>query len=636
LIPLNGNSTSTALSSGAAYTGNWFDANFYQSHETIIVTAKTDQDGVLYIDFSPDGTNVDRSLTFSVSASISELHRLTIVNQFFRTRFVNSSGSAQSYLRIQTLLSNNTLMGTPLNVSMQSDTDSIPVKAVLHGETDGGEFLKTPVDTNGHLEVAIHSPRNPFGSIHTESLTPVLSHDATHGIDAVHQLTTINASGSVTESGSMFVCQTGTTIYGAGSLTSRRRVKYRPGQGIVGRFTAMFTTPVASSYQIGGFGTPENGLYFGYVGTQFGILHGKNGVSEVRTLTITTKSSHAENAVVTLNGTAFNVAVTNGASTVTTAYEISQGAYTGWRAEAIGSTVLFINNSVGAKSGSFSISGTSVVGTFAQTKAGVALTETFIPQSSWNGDKLDGTGNSGITIDPTKINVFQIGIQYLGAGAVVFQVEAAYAGNNPDWVTVHTMLNPNTLTAPFVSNPTFQFQLSAYSAGSTTNLTVKSASYAAFVEGEKLLIGNRYSFYAQNTSVGATNYQCLFSVRNSRYFNGRTNQVVAYIQSVLAALKHTSPCTVYVFRDAALAGSPNFSQYDANSGLYLDTAATTCTIASNRQIVWSGPMGDTGQIDYVFPDEVTIQPGETITVAARAATGSPSWVTASLNTREDQ
>lgn len=34
--------------------------------------------------------------------------------------------------------------------------------------------------------------------------------------------------------------------------------------------------------------------------------------------------------------------------------------------------------------------------------------------------------------------------------------------------------------------------------------------------------------------------------------------------------------------------------------------------------------------------EVTLQPGEWITLAARAVSGSPQYVTGSINTREDQ
>ena len=35
-------------------------------------------------------------------------------------------------------------------------------------------------------------------------------------------------------------------------------------------------------------------------------------------------------------------------------------------------------------------------------------------------------------------------------------------------------------------------------------------------------------------------------------------------------------------------------------------------------------------------EEVTLQPGEWVTLCAKATTGTPSYVTGSINTREDQ
>jgi hypothetical protein len=523
-----------------------------------------------------------------------------------------------------------------LATSAVASSPAILTKAVLSGVTDSGSYRDAAFTGEGHLEVAIHGPRNPFGSLHAESLTPIIQNDAVYGLNTTSILSTTNASGTVTAANSMFVCQTGTTIYGAGSLQSRRRLRYRPGQGIIARFTALFTTPVASSYQIAGLGHPEDGIYFGYKDTTFGILYINRGVREIRTLTVTTASTTTENITVKLNNVDTTVAVTNSASTVKTAYEIASGTYTGWKAEQIGSTVVFVKDAVGLNSSTFSVTGTTVVGAFAQTLAGAAVVESFIAQSTWNGDKMNGTGYSGVTIDPTKLNVFQIGVQYLGAGAITFQVEAAFAGNNPEWVNVHTMLLPNTLTATTWSNPSFPLTMSAYSAGSTTNLTVKSGSFAGFIEGEKKLVGPRYSYLNSVTTVGSTNLQCLFTVRNQRIYGGKANQGIVNLVSIGAALKHTSPCFIYLIKNAVLAGTPNFAVYSVNSLTCFDTAATTCTYASNDQLIWVGLMGDTGDIDFAFSDEITLQPGETLTVAAKAVTGTPSYVAASLNTREDQ
>jgi len=44
--------------------------------------------------------------------------------------------------------------------------------------------------------------------------------------------------------------------------------------------------------------------------------------------------------------------------------------------------------------------------------------DTRIAQADWNQDKMDGTGASGITIDPTLVQIFWIDIEWLGVGSV--------------------------------------------------------------------------------------------------------------------------------------------------------------------------------------------------------------------------
>ncbi len=517
---------------------------------------------------------------------------------------------------------------------------------VMSGFNDAGEVTNAAMTGEGHLEVAIHSPRLPFGSIHTESLTPVFQSDGVYGINAQQVRTTTSASGTATGADSAFVCTTGTTIYGFGTIQSRKRLRYRPGQGIVGRFAGSFTTGVASSIQVIGFGHAEDGFYFGYNGTSYGILYSNRGVREVRTLTVTTASTATNDYVVTLNGTAFNVTATNNGSTVKTAFEIASGTFTGWEAQAVGSTVIFVKNSVGVVAGSFTLAqtgaGVPAAGTYAQTKAGAAATEDWILQADWNGDKLDGTGATGATLIPTFGNVYQIGVQYLGSGAITFAIEVAPTnGNNAEFITVHTIRIPNSQTATSLGNPAFPFTMAAYSAGSTTDLTVRCGSFAGFIEGPKILHGPRFSYVNTLTTVGATNYQALFTIRNSLYFGGRSNQSVINLLSVSGALKHTQPCIFYLIKNGTLGGTPNFASFGTGSCSTWDTAATTVTFSDNSQLLWTGHLGETGDIDHHFNNgetggELTLQPGEWITLAAKASTGTPSYVTGAINTREDQ
>lgn len=513
-------------------------------------------------------------------------------------------------------------------------------RTTILGENDSGAEAIQKMNAFGHSEISVQNPRLPFGSIHTESITPLFQIDGVYGINSGQVETFTSGSGSITTTDSSFSLSTGTTINSESSMNSKKRLRYRPGQGVIGRHTAIYTSPVANSYQIVGYGHSEDGYFIGYKGTQFGIIHNERGVREVQTLTITTASSTTENITVTLDGVAHSIAVTNSANIQRTVWEVSQGVYSGWKAEPSGSTIIFVADKSENKTSSFSISGTTIVGSFAETRAGAAANETFIPQSDFNVDKCDGTGKTGFNLDPTKGNVFQIKIQYLGFGAISFEVEIPHSFNNPEFVPFHIIKNPNKLTKTTVGNPSFPFYAKVYSTGSTTNLNMKIGSLAGFIEGQKQLHGNRLSYFQQLTTVGAANLQALFTIINSNYYGSRSNQSVINIMSVSGAIKHLSPVIFYLIKNGSLVGNPNFTTFSSVSCSKQDTASTTVTYTNNEQLVWTGHLGDTGEIDHSFSnglsEEITLQPGEWITLAAKATTGSPSWVTGSINTREDQ
>ena len=81
---------------------------------------------------------------------------------------------------------------------------------------------------------------------------------------------------------------------------------------------------------------------------------------------------------------------------------------------------------------------------------------------------------------------------------------------------------------------------------------------------------------------------------------------------------------------------PNFTSFATTSCTSWDTAATTATISTNDQVIFSLNIGQSSNAEFVFEDDITLQPGETLTLAATAVTGTATYVLGSINTREDQ
>jgi hypothetical protein len=84
--------------------------------------------------------------------------------------------------------------------------------------------------------------------------------------------------GTATIDQSRLLLQTGTNVAGSAQLQSKNRLRYIPGVGGLIRFTAAFSSPKANSQQLIGLGDTQDGFFFGYINTNFGIVRRRDGV----------------------------------------------------------------------------------------------------------------------------------------------------------------------------------------------------------------------------------------------------------------------------------------------------------------------------------------------------------------------
>jgi len=110
-----------------------------------------------------------------------------------------------------------------------------------------------------------------FGDLIVANLTPVVQLDFVYGINTQTGTSTVANSATVDTNASRLRLQSGTNAAGAASFSSNRIARYRAGQGMMARFTCVWTTNAASSTQVIGVGNTQVGYFFGYNGTNFGI-----------------------------------------------------------------------------------------------------------------------------------------------------------------------------------------------------------------------------------------------------------------------------------------------------------------------------------------------------------------------------
>jgi len=107
------------------------------------------------------------------------------------------------------------------------------------------------------------------------------------------------------------------------------------------------------------------------------------------------------------------------------------------------------------------------------------VTETVVPQSSWNADKLDGTGPSGITLDITKAQIFFMDIEWLGEGTVRvgFIIDGIF-------IICHRFNHANLITSTYITTASLPLRYEITNLGVTASAsTLKQVCSTVISEG---------------------------------------------------------------------------------------------------------------------------------------------------------
>lgn len=489
---------------------------------------------------------------------------------------------------------------------------------------------RSPYDIGASISTPAGEPLTSFNELSVSELSPAGQGDFIYNINPNVFKTLVYNGGTVTQANGIASINSGVNVTGSADLALRRNLKYRPGMGSLARLTCMFDTAISGNVQLAGLGNAESGYFFAYYGTSFGIIHNETSQREIRKLTITTGAGTG-NTTVTLNGVSVSVPMTGASNTVQTAYLLAQYDYSnvgaGWIADAVSSSVFFISSRAGSLGGAYSVANNSIVGTFSSIAVGSAGTQTFTSQSAWNIDRLDGGASggpnpSGMTINPQKGNVYQIGFQYLGFGNAFFAVENPETGRV---VPVHMIKNANARTTPVLKNPQASTRIVSANIGATTSVSPKTLSMAVFTEGEIRKLDPRFAYSTTFSSVNSSTYLALFAIKANTVFNSQTSYGEFDILRIAASNESTAKTlTVAFFKDVNLGNNPiNFVDVNSNNSIcsiadFSASPLSFSTTGKNPQLVFSIGANSAQTIDLT-PEEFVNNAGEIIVVAIKTS-----------------
>ena len=269
--------------------------------------------------------------------------------------------------------------------------------------------------------------------------------------------------------------------------------------------------------------------------------------------------------------------------------------------------------------------------------------DTWIPQSTWNGDKADGTGPSGFTWNPQKGNVMMIKYPFLGYGNPSFYVEDSVTGQ---FILVHSIQYTNNNTATQLSNPNLFFYARNLNSGNTGNLIMYVGSVGIFLSGIRSFIGNP-KWATDNFKTGITTETNIFSLINATTVNGTTNRSLIRLQSLAVGCDaQVGSATVARIRlriNATLGGVPSYAPINgstADNGITLtssnsiasvDVAATT--VAAGIYIYNLALSAPGNEVIDLTPFEIFVAPTEILTVSGLS--NNSTTVAAAINWSED-
>jgi len=159
-----------------------------------------------------------------------------------------------------------------------------------------------------------------------------------------------------------------------------------------------------------------------------------------------------------------------------------------------------------------------------------------VAQSSWNGDKLDGTGDSGYTLDPTKATIMFADYEWLGMGAV--RVGFVIDGK---FITAHTFLNANSLSTVYMQTANLPIRYEIETTGTISGAaTLQQVCSTCMIEGGYAPGGLRQSIgTASLGGVNLTTAGTYYNLATIRIKSSRPYAVIVPIDIAASAISNS-------------------------------------------------------------------------------------------------
>lgn len=275
----------------------------------------------------------------------------------------------------------------------------------------------------------------------------------------------------------------------------------------------------------------------------------------------------------------------------------------------------------------------SGIGVVRRTYTSGSVFEARAAQTAWNGDKLDGTGQSGVTIDWSKAQIFWIAYEWLGVGSVAFGVV-----HHAQLITCHTMHHNNDLTTVYMSSPNLPLRYEVSNDGAGAAASLVHICSTVISEGGVVDLGAQRGLTRGATAMTTSNNANIYGLIALRIQSGFEAAHI-HIANISVVCTTTSAYNWYMIMNPTASATPTFTPV-SNSAVEANVGMTATTLTGGTVIMCGTSLQtNDGGTNIVAPQDIAlgvslVGVSDVVYLAVQRVTGTSETFYASLNYRE--
>lgn len=232
--------------------------------------------------------------------------------------------------------------------------------------------------------------------------------------------------------------------------------------------------------------------------------------------------------------------------------------------------------------------------------------DTEIAQSSWNIDKLDGTGISGKTLDITKSQIFMVDMEWLGVG----RVRCAIVINGIPYY-FHEFVHSNINSNVYMNNPNLPIRYEISNDGTGAASTLECICSSVMSEGGVQENGMIFGIDRGATVFATNNDSNIYPLLGIRLKSTHLS-ATARVHSFSVVCTTTSAFRWALLLNPTVTGTALTFSSVTNSSIDACTTSTNGTTLSGGTVLYTGYANQVTSGDLNITVPISIYLGSTI------------------------